>query len=257
MVVPTWDQLQKNQTDSETIEEAINRLIVDHNNDPTSHLEEGQSLQSHKASAIIDHLAASIVLDKMARKFSVNTNFESLAGWGQYKGGTGYIQISFPGVLLAGTSLGSGWAQIICDNTFGGNFDASFDCQYKSVNFLLNPSNGIARFGVGVTRVADGDTGLYFEINHGVIYCCAINAPATVLSASLGMLSAGWHCFEIDYDASTNTAQFIIDGVVVYTLVQTFDDPDSGIMMTFYLETGSSHPSEFACYNAQFQLDIT
>ena len=41
------------------------RLIVEHNNDEASHLEVGQSLQSHKASEIIDHLASSIIADKL------------------------------------------------------------------------------------------------------------------------------------------------------------------------------------------------
>ena len=99
MAVPTWDQLQKNQTDSETIEEAITRIIGDHNNNPTAHLDAGQSLQSHKASAIIDHLAESIVADKLAdgsvevEKFSWNKMFlypslESQTGWDCIKQGT-------------------------------------------------------------------------------------------------------------------------------------------------------------------------
>lgn len=66
MADPIWGMLAKSQVDPEKIEEAIIRLIVAHNNDETSHLEVGQSLQSHKASEIIDHLAESIVEDKFA-----------------------------------------------------------------------------------------------------------------------------------------------------------------------------------------------
>jgi len=54
--------------DNEKIEEAIARLIAVHNDDETSHLDTGQSLQSHKASQIIDHLAASIVADKIGNR---------------------------------------------------------------------------------------------------------------------------------------------------------------------------------------------
>ena len=256
MPITNWGELTKALDDAQTILQAIAEMIAAHDSDPDAHLGVNGSLQSHKASEIIDHLAASVVLDKMARKFSVNTNFESLDGWGQFHGGTGYIQTHFPGMLLAGTALGTGWAQIIGANAWGGNFEADQNCQYKSVNFITNPANGLVRFGIGVTRIADGTTGLYFEINAGNIYCGAINDPSTILSASLGALSAGWHCFEIDYTASTHTAVFLIDGVVVYTLVQTFDDPYPEIMMTFYLETGTAYPYQFYCYNAQFQLDL-
>lgn len=61
----TWEHLAKNSEDSEKIEEAIDRIVQDHNDDPEAHLGEGQSLQSHKASEIIDHLAKSIISDKI------------------------------------------------------------------------------------------------------------------------------------------------------------------------------------------------
>jgi hypothetical protein len=47
----TWGQLAKSQTDPEKIEEAIKRLINEHNADPEAHLVEGGSLKSHKVMA--------------------------------------------------------------------------------------------------------------------------------------------------------------------------------------------------------------
>lgn len=64
MTLPLWGQLQKSQDDPETIEEAINRLIDEHNNDPESHLDEGESLSQHKQDDVIDHPAFSVVPDK-------------------------------------------------------------------------------------------------------------------------------------------------------------------------------------------------
>lgn len=60
-----WGLLPKSAIDDSTIEETIDTSITDHNDDPTAHLEAGQSLQSHKASVIIDHVAESIVNDKL------------------------------------------------------------------------------------------------------------------------------------------------------------------------------------------------
>jgi len=65
MSLPVWGNLEKSQIDPETIEEAIARLIQAHEDDPNAHLETGESLQSHKASEIIDHAVASIVADKI------------------------------------------------------------------------------------------------------------------------------------------------------------------------------------------------
>jgi len=86
----TWGLLPKSQTNDELIEAAIVRLIAEHNNDETAHLGTGQSLQSHKASEIIDHVAASIVADKIKDRevrpsklgmVYFGTIFESLDGF--------------------------------------------------------------------------------------------------------------------------------------------------------------------------------
>ena len=77
MAVETWGQLPKSQTDPETIEEAIQRYIQQHNEDETAHQGPGQSLDLHKSSDIIDHLIESVIRDKVA-KFAIS--FDKLAG---------------------------------------------------------------------------------------------------------------------------------------------------------------------------------
>ena len=61
----TWGNLFKSQISAEKIEEAILRLIQDHEDDPDAHIETGESLQSHKASTVIDHIVNSIIADKV------------------------------------------------------------------------------------------------------------------------------------------------------------------------------------------------
>lgn len=61
-----WGDLPKSQVDNSTVDDEIDALIQAHLDDPDAHLEVGQSLQSHKASEIIDHLASSIIEDKIA-----------------------------------------------------------------------------------------------------------------------------------------------------------------------------------------------
>lgn len=121
MANPNWGMLAKSQDDAETIEEAIARLISAHNEDSEAHLSEGGSLQSHAASEIIDHLADSIIADKISdrtvspeklnfSKFSIIPSFESLDCYGISKTGTGANVALYGGgcvIITCGTSVGN------------------------------------------------------------------------------------------------------------------------------------------------------
>ena len=60
-----WGLLKKSQTDDTLIDDEIDSKISDHNDDESAHLGETGSLQSHKAAEIIDHVAESVVNDKI------------------------------------------------------------------------------------------------------------------------------------------------------------------------------------------------
>lgn len=60
-----WADLARATNDPTTIDEAIGVAVAAHNDDPDAHLGDDQSLQSHRASEIIDHLAESVVNDKL------------------------------------------------------------------------------------------------------------------------------------------------------------------------------------------------
>lgn len=61
-----WGNLNRALNDETLIDEAIQEAVAAHNDDPDAHLEADQSLQSHRAAEIIDHLAESVVNDKIA-----------------------------------------------------------------------------------------------------------------------------------------------------------------------------------------------
>src|SRR3990167_2052179 len=80
MSVETWGQLDKSQVDSEKVEAAIARLIAEHEADPDSHLGAGESLEAHRASEVMDHMAGSVLADKLqAGGLILFTTFETLA----------------------------------------------------------------------------------------------------------------------------------------------------------------------------------
>lgn len=79
MTLPLWGQLQKSTEDTETIEQAIARMISEHNDDPESHMLEGQSIDVHRKDTVVDHPAGSIYPDKISYSdLQFHTRFENL-----------------------------------------------------------------------------------------------------------------------------------------------------------------------------------
>lgn len=60
-----WGNLNKAVNDPTIIDQAIESAVNAHNDDPEAHLGADQALQSHRAAEIIDHLAESVVNDKL------------------------------------------------------------------------------------------------------------------------------------------------------------------------------------------------
>lgn len=60
-----WSNLAKAVNDATTIDEALATAVQAHDDDPNAHLEAGQALTTHRAAEIIDHLAESVVNDKI------------------------------------------------------------------------------------------------------------------------------------------------------------------------------------------------
>ena len=60
-----WGLLARSTEDSTTIDEAITDAIEVHNEDPDAHGLADQALEVHRVSEVIDHLAESVVNDKL------------------------------------------------------------------------------------------------------------------------------------------------------------------------------------------------
>ena len=92
MTLPNWQNLEKSLDDSETIEQAISRLITDHNNSPDSHLGVGQSLENHKMADIIDHPANSVKIDKNTfASVLYRLFFSDRSSWPQINGANSFL----------------------------------------------------------------------------------------------------------------------------------------------------------------------
>lgn len=130
----TWGLMAKSQIDNEKVEEAIDRIVQQHDDDPTSHLADGQSLTSHRASEIIDHRARSVVNDKIievARSYTaimqIPTTTAGIIFYGEpsyFDGPVEYVPSSktFSEIMSRGITADDSEYVILKYNAYGDNY---------------------------------------------------------------------------------------------------------------------------------------
>jgi len=78
----TWGMMPKSQIDSETIEQAIARMIGEHEADPVSHNGPNEAIAVHRQNEILDHKAGAVLADKWTMsEMDFATNFENLSAF--------------------------------------------------------------------------------------------------------------------------------------------------------------------------------
>lgn len=226
MPLPTWDQLEKNQTDDEKIEAAINRLIAAHNDDANAHIGAGRSLNSHKASAVIDHLAASIIADKL-KDFEVTVK---KLGWDKVFRYVDWASLDSWDVSPAGkASIGVGQCTIIANNetsyilarpTFDGLESAKNP--YFQVRVGLYNHPGTVYFGAGEVFPRNSYEGFGFKIVNGTVYAwhSYLDGSSVLqeVTTQIGTIS-GWNAanYKAIMDWSGGNIKFYVNDVLKAT----------------------------------------
>lgn len=97
-----WESIPKSQSDPQTITEAVAAGIAVHDADPDAHMAELASLEAHRDSEIIDHLAESVVNDKLAattRAFTAIVDDNSPADYDNLQDAVDYVNSVGGGVI--------------------------------------------------------------------------------------------------------------------------------------------------------------
>jgi hypothetical protein len=216
----TWGDKPKSQVDNSLIDDAIAAAIADHESDPDSHLEVGESLQSHKASEIIDHVAGSIVADKSsAFQRNFQTVFESIDGWeksGEYEleGLNRLMLIIFGDV--------SPLSYVMATNVFFESINfKSFDVVFEEdMKWDDRGGNEELAFGIlcgGYAPASVEQVGLYFYYLDDVLYARVKGTVTNSVEISGFSLSVS-HKFRIHCDYSAGDVKFYIDGALAATV---------------------------------------
>jgi len=230
----TWGSLPKSQEDNSTIDQEIDSKIVVHNNDPDAHLEAGQSLQSHKASQIIDHIARSVVRDKLAfDRFTIDSHFESIDSW--IKSGNCYLAGLNAFVIQTAASLNSEAYAIISEvDNQQNQGDYSKNPDFQVTIYLEDVDDQL----VYVGPITDSlDTGFGFKIVNDALYAVYFDDDNSEVAYSLLTVDYGTnYVLRCMFDPDTNTHHWYINGTEVYSAVYSHSYALS-VYAFFYIKT--------------------
>lgn len=230
----TWGMLPKSQIDDETIEQAIARMLGDHEDDPNAHIEEGESLQSHKAMEVIDHIARSVVRDKLAfDRFQIETNFSSLDGFGK-SAGVGLVSVAC--VQLETTAVTNNEQQLYipaADANESGASPANSPFWQTTVK-LSSTTNQLA-------YIVSGDpaspAGWGFKISNGILYAWYIDSNEAEQTQLVGGINlTNWNVYKIDF-ASGESIKFYVNGNLVWTATANLPSNAVGTFIFFLIKT--------------------
>lgn len=98
-----WGNLNRAVNDPTLIDEAIGQAIEAHESNPDAHLGADESLESHRASEIIDHRAESVVNDKLAlraRRWAAIVDPTTGYDFDTIEAAVDYVGMKMPGDIL-------------------------------------------------------------------------------------------------------------------------------------------------------------
>lgn len=249
-----WGLLPKAQDDNQKIDEAITAAISAHESDPDAHLGEGDSLQSHKASEIIDHKLGSILADKLTNSEQMYLcTFESLDRWTL----TGSEYGTFwPGVVLWVDGVSPVYSSLKTE-LFG---PAEF-LNY-SKNMLFQTTAWVAETGkktviMGFGRISSSDVvdGFGIRIINGTIYGYWHDGSTLHTTTLSDVDFYDLHVYRAQYDALTLTVTFYVDGVQKGTITLDEAPGSEDGECVFYLKSTVSAEAYLNVRNVMIARD--
>jgi hypothetical protein len=239
----TWGQLAKSQTDPEKIEEAIQRLINEHNADPEAHLVEGGSLKSHKMAEIIDHLVNSIIADKIrdgtisgakltGEPFIIYTIFESPDGWDIFSDQYTDVVFTLGGASLkfyGGTGSRNHYCYAIAIPFGGGNgMDPTKNPIFETVARVPFQTNHVIYFVMGDKN----DQAFGFKVLNGVLYALHVKDGVEYTTQITGIDITNWNKFRAVFTSGQKIEFFVNDELKA---THTTNLPTASVDFLFHL----------------------
>ena len=239
MSLPIWGLLQRALGDPQTIDEAITAAIVAHEEDPTSHLGAGESLQAHKNDNVIDHPQGSVLGDKYTnREFTVTPTFSSFDhGYTRSPAGLFY---SVAGLRLETGSVINTTRLIRASGQYSpAYFDALKETTFQYTARMIDTTSYRAYGVAGTDGNAEVGPGLGFKFENNVlraveIYVDINGDPQEVTEVITGYTITARHMYRVHLSA-TGVATFYVDGDEVASWTVTASSDFGLALFTFQL----------------------
>lgn len=255
MTLPLWGQQQKSQDDPETIEQAIDRIVDEHNAAPESHLGSGESLESHKTDEMVDHPAGSIAIDKLAQARVIVSAFESIDGWITFDTGSGAVIHDFANLRLStGTTSGS-IVIIYATPSAWVAFDTSKQFFWKTTLRFTSDTNQEARFGIGALGGGDGLSGAGFRVVDGVLYGYTEDDEVVNSNAISGVDITQWNVYEVRYYPITETFEFYVNGTLGASEIRSFSVTQEDNVALFSLKNTAAEAKRIDTSDLLIQIE--
>ena len=239
----SWGLLPKSQIDDETIEEAIDRLIAVHEADEAAHLGVGESLQSHKASEIIDHAALSIVQDKIADgsidliklfadKYFYLSCFADAGSWNGNDQVHGHFGTTPFDYYIATYAYADGWIALLHEPSASSSvISFSKNPTFQTTVKITHTSNQTIRIGIG----APDDKRFGFKIVGGTLYASHHNGANETTTEISGITITNYNVYRAFFDNTNSQILFYVNGVLKATHATNLPSGTSTFMMHYEL----------------------
>jgi hypothetical protein len=242
---PVWGVLEKALDDPQTILEAVDAKIAAHEADEEAHLGAGESLQSHRASEIIDHAAASVLADKLTSTEGVfESSFDSIDAWTK-SAGVGLETWGNVGFFVDPDSGETQYLYTLAPIPV--NFlNFGKDMLWQTI-FQWIPAIDHVSWNIGINEAAqlapNKGFGFYFDGHYLKAYFH--DGSTCHYSTAIAGIANAQHVFRVQHIALTKTLNFYIDGALVYTY--TYDvAPSTGTgYVLYYISSSDNGEAEF------------
>jgi len=259
-----WGDLQKSLDDDETIEQAIARVVAEHEADPAAHQGEGESLQNHKANEILDHPMGSVKNDKNSSySFLYNLLFTDFADWQKSAG----FSRSYGGDVVFQSGSGTGNFNLTKEFNYHFTYINSSVSFYFSLDTVLIAydwnDNCYISFGLGYPAYND-NAFVGFEVKGNKLFTVCYKQNGSRYSKEiLGVnpLDESLKNYYFVYDATLKELSFFISNnlvdVVSYELQDLSFDFDLLYRVNIRLNGVSVASQEFYFYSPKLSIDYT
>lgn len=228
-----WEHLPKNAVENETIEQAIVRIVEQHNNDNTAHMATGQSIDVHRKESILDHKVGSVLADKETMsELKFYTTFESLDMWDVVG------QVSNAGIMGCQLYVENGAVEQssieVLNVTLGNFLNTNKDMIFQS---LLDLDLGTGAYELRFGQIANFNTaleGFGFKIANNTLYTVVKGYQIDNQVAQNSISVSVPHIYRAQYIAGERKFYFFIDGIEIHTYTLptgTSLESDTGIYM--------------------------